>query len=163
MPNSTIKGLSPAIRRRRMRLKLLMAGGALLALALALVLYAFQDSIVFFHGPSDIAAGKVEANRNFRLGGLVESGTLSLSDANGITKFWIEDGVHRVEVRFQGILPDLFREGQGVVALGHMKEGYMTGGGYFQAEEVLAKHDENYMPAEAVEAMKKAGTWKGEE
>ncbi|MFK7866366.1 MAG: cytochrome c maturation protein CcmE [Alphaproteobacteria bacterium] len=151
-------GISPAILRRKMRIKLLAAGGLLLTLAVGLILLAFQESIVFFHGPSDIMAGKVETDRNFRLGGLVAMDSVKRADQNGVIEFAIEDGVHTVAVQFQGLLPDLFREGQGVVALGSLNSN-----GQFIAQEVLAKHDETYMPAEAVEAMKRAGTWQGEQ
>ncbi len=154
--------VSPAKIRRRMRIKLMMAGAMLLSIAVALMLFAFQDSIVFFYGPSDIAQGKVQVHKNFRLGGLVKEGTVTRDNPedakSGKVHFVVTDGVNQVMVAYEGILPDLFREGQGVVALGKLSED-----GNFIATEVLAKHDEKYMPQEAIEAMKRAGTWKGGE
>lgn len=152
-----IRKTSPASLRRKMRMKLLIAGGVLLALATSLMLFAFQDSIVFFQGPTDIVTGKVAPHKNFRLGGLVEDGTVQRSEDGSKVMFFVTDGANRVGVEFKGILPDLFREGQGVVVLGKLNEENL-----FLASEVLAKHDENYMPAEVVEAMKNAGTWQGD-
>ncbi len=153
--NLNAKGLNPKFYRRKMRIKLLTGALLLFSFAIGLVLMAFQESIVFFHGPSDVKSGLVEQGRNFRLGGLVEENSVT-QDQSGHVHFKIGDGVHQVPVVFNGILPDLFREGQGVVTLGHLEAD-----GTFIAEEVLAKHDENYMPAEVVEAMKQAGTWQG--
>ncbi|MBP5858065.1 cytochrome c maturation protein CcmE [Marivibrio halodurans] len=149
------RGLSPARRRKRTRLYLVLGGLAFLALAVGLVLAGFRDNIVFFFGPSEVAAGKVDPGRTFRLGGLVKDGSLARpGGTDGAVLFTVTDNAAEVRVRFAGLLPDLFREGQGIVALGAL-----DGEGLFVADEVLAKHDENYMPAEAVEAMKRAGTW----
>ena len=127
-------------------------GGVLLALAAiaALVLNAFRSNMVFFYTPSQIAAGEAPKERTFRLGGLVKAGSVS---REGITaRFVVTDTAREVAVRFDGTLPDLFKEGKGVVA-----QGTLGADGQFTAKEVLAKHDENYMPPEAAEALKKAG------
>ena len=141
--------------RKRRRLLAVAVGMGLLAAAAALVLSAFRDSLVFFYGPSEAIAKELGPDRRFRLGGLVEPGTVG---KDGVTvTFMITDGAASVPVRFTGILPDLFREGQGVVAEGRLV------GGTFEARNVLAKHDENYMPAEVVEALKKSGRWQEQE
>jgi cytochrome c-type biogenesis protein CcmE len=127
-------------------------GVVLLALAgmAALVLNAFRSNMVFFYTPSQIAAGEAPKERTFRLGGLVKAGSVS---REGITaRFVVTDTARDVPVRFDGTLPDLFKEGKGVVA-----QGTLAADGGFVAKEVLAKHDENYMPPEAAEALKKAG------
>jgi cytochrome c-type biogenesis protein CcmE len=127
-------------------------GVVLLALAgiTALVLNAFRSNMVFFYTPTQIAAGEAPKERTFRLGGLVKAGTVS---REGITaRFVVTDTAREVPVRFDGTLPDLFKEGKGVVA-----QGALGPDGAFVAKEVLAKHDENYMPPEAAEALKKAG------
>ncbi|MBN8488764.1 MAG: cytochrome c maturation protein CcmE [Burkholderiales bacterium] len=127
-------------------------GVVLLALAgiAALVLNAFRSNMVFFYTPSQIAAGEAPKERTFRLGGLVKAGSVS---REGITaQFVVTDTAREVPVRFDGSLPDLFKEGKGVVA-----QGTLAADGSFVAKEVLAKHDENYMPPEAAEALKKAG------
>lgn len=144
--------------RKQRRLWVVTAVGACLVAAVALMLTAFQDNIVFFHSPSDIAENRAEVGRRLRLGGLVEQGSVG-READGLTiTFRVTDGAASVPVRYKGFLPDLFREGQGVVA-----EGALDGARVFVADEVLAKHDENYMPPEVAEALKKAGTWQGEE
>ena len=128
---------------------------SVLGLAAALVLTSFQDSLVFFRSPSDLVEKPIPAGRNFRLGGLVEEGSI---DSQGVThRFRVTDLNDVVQVTFDGLLPDLFREGQGVVA-----EGSLTEEGLFVATNVLAKHDENYMPPEVAEALKKSGQWKPE-
>jgi cytochrome c-type biogenesis protein CcmE len=144
------------MRPKRKRLYLLLAGLAALGLAAALVLNAFQDSILFFYGPSDIAANKAPAGRALRLGGLVETGSVERGPGATV-RFRVTDLKDAVPVVFTGLLPDLFREGQGVVA-----EGRLGPDGVFEATSVLAKHDERYMPPEVVEALKKAGRWKEE-
>ena len=116
--------------------------------AAALVLNAFQSNLVFFYSPSQIAAHEAPSMRTFRLGGLVERGTVK-RDGTSVT-FVVTDTAKSIPVRFQGILPDLFKEGKGVVAQGQLQDGV------FVAREVLAKHDENYMPPEAAEALKRA-------
>jgi cytochrome c-type biogenesis protein CcmE len=140
--------------RKRRRLWIVLACGLGLSSATALVLMAFNDNLVFFVSPSDLAkAGP--SGRMVRLGGLVEPGSVTRgSAANAATTFSITDGAHNVTVTYKGILPDLFREGQGVVTLGTLLPS-----GTFVASEVLAKHDENYMPKEVADALKKSGHW----
>ena len=138
---------------KKQRMMIVGAGVAMLAIAAALVLVAFEDNIVFFYGPTEVQEQVVESGVKFRLGGLVEEG--SVEQDGPTTVFRVTDLNHSVQVAYTGILPDLFREGQGVVT-----QGKLDGAGVFQADEVLAKHDENYLPPEAVEAMKRAGTWK---
>jgi cytochrome c-type biogenesis protein CcmE len=129
-----------------------LAGLAALGVASALVLSAFQDNLVFFHSPSDLAAEPIPPERVFRLGGLVEEGSVT-RDGNTI-RFRVTDLAQSVPVSYSGLLPDLFREGQGVVA-----EGRLTADGRFVASNVLAKHDENYMPPEVADSLKRAGHW----
>ena len=125
-------------------------GGLLSAVGavVALVLNAFQSNLVFFYSPSQIAAQEAPAGRTLRVGGLVEAGSVKVEGAK--VQFVITDTAKTVAVRYEGILPDLFKEGKGVVAQGQLQ------GGVFMAREVLAKHDENYMPPEAAEALKRA-------
>ena len=139
--------------RKRRRLYVLLLCGLCLGTATALVLTAFQDNLVFFRSPSDIAREAPPPDRAFRLGGLVETGSVERSTEAGrpVATFRVTDGGHTVNVTYGGVLPDLFREGQGVVA-----EGSLGPDGVFVAREVLAKHDENYMPPEAAEALAKA-------
>jgi cytochrome c-type biogenesis protein CcmE len=138
--------------RKTRRLWAVVTGMVLLALAAGLVLYATRDSLSFFYAPADIA--KAPHDRGFRLGGLVEAGSVT-KDADGLTvHFKITDMTAAVPVTYKGVLPDLFREGQGVVAAGRLGPD-----GGFVADEVLAKHDERYMPKEVVEALKKSGRW----
>jgi cytochrome c-type biogenesis protein CcmE len=135
------------------RKRLMLAAGVLgvSALAVALVANAFRSNLVFFYSPSDIAAQQAPKARTFRLGGLVESGSVARG-ADGVTvQFVVTDSARRVPVHYKGILPDLFREGKGVVA-----QGRLQADGIFRADEVLAKHDENYMPPEAVDAVERA-------
>lgn len=140
----------------RKQRRLTMIGGALLVLgvAIALVLNALRNSIVFFSTPQMVAEKHVPAGKRFRLGGLVEPGSLKRGDHMAVT-FKIADGSNALEVAYKGILPDLFREGQGVVA-----EGALDGNGVFKADTVLAKHDETYMPKDVADALKKQGHWK---
>lgn len=139
----------------RKQRRLTMIGGAIavLAVAAALVLNALRDSIVFFSTPSMAAEKHIPAGKRFRLGGLVQPGSLVRGD-NLAVKFEVSDGKAQLPVTYKGILPDLFREGQGVIA-----EGAIDGGGVFRADTVLAKHDENYMPKEVADALKKEGHW----
>lgn len=139
----------------RKKRRLYMLGLALLGLgtATALALTAFQDNIVFFYSPTQLQTHDV-GERNFRLGGLVEEGSVQKLPDGVTTAFRVTDTANTVAVRYRGQLPDLFREGQGVVA-----EGRMTSG-VFVAREVLAKHDETYMPPEVTEALKQAGVYK---
>ena len=139
--------------RKQQRLLLVFVALALLGGASGLVLFALSDSVAFFVTPSDIAAGKVDADRRFRLGGLVVDGSVERQD--GTVRFRLTDQKSEIPVTYRGILPDLFREGQGIVA-----QGALGADGVFNASEVLAKHDENYMPAEVAEALKRAGVWR---
>jgi len=140
--------------RKQRRLALIAAGAAVLGLAALLVLSALKDSIVFFNSPTDLAAKHVGAGSRVRLGGLVEAGSV-VRQENLNVHFRVTDGNQAVVVAYQGILPDLFREGQGVIA-----EGVLDQGGIFRADTVLAKHDERYMPKEVADALKKQGHWK---
>ena len=144
--------------RKKQRLWLVSIGVLLVGGAVALALTAFEDNIVFFHSPSDIAAGKAETGRMGRIGGLVEEGSIERKPGTALVAFRLTDGAATANVSYEGILPDLFREGQGVVANGRMRQD-----GVFEAVEILAKHDENYMPPEVAEALKKAGKWKHNE
>ena len=140
--------------RKQRRLTLIGSGLGVLALAAALTLFALRDSIVFFNSPSDVADKKVAAGTRIRLGGLVKPGTLQRGEELRV-RFEVTDGKSAIPVAYQGILPDLFREGQGVIA-----EGALDVGGVFKADSVLAKHDERYMPKEVADALKKTGHWK---
>ena len=142
--------------RRQRRLVLIGAGGAVLAVAVALVLFTLKDSIVFFNSPTDVAEKRLAAGTHIRLGGLVKPGSLTRG-ANFAVRFEVTDGNKEIPVAYSGALPDLFREGQGVVA-----EGAIDGAGVFEADTILAKHDENYMPREVADALKKQGHWMGE-
>jgi len=144
------------MRRRDQRLMIIGAAGAVLVLAATLTFAGLRDSVVYFVSPSELAE-KAEPGQRLRLGGLVVEGTLR-RDAAGVSHFGVTDGASEVEVRYEGLLPDLFREGQGVVA-----EGRWTPGGAFEAERVLARHDETYMPREVAEAIKQRGDWKGDD
>ena len=120
--------------------------------ATALALFAFQQNLLYFYSPSQLSAGEISAEQTFRLGGLVVEGSVE-RDSDGITTlFDLTDSVESVRVTYTGLLPDLFREGQGIVA-----QGKLNSEGVFVAQEVLAKHDENYMPPEVAEALKEAG------
>ncbi len=139
---------------RRKRLTFVAIGAVMIAAALVLILTAFEENIVFFRSPSDVASGIVSGNERFRLGGLVEEDSV-VKGSGGQVAFRVTDTVNVVDVTYTGILPDLFREGQGVVTEGRLRDGV------FVADEVLAKHDETYMPPEVAEALKEAGQWKG--
>jgi cytochrome c-type biogenesis protein CcmE len=140
--------------RKQRRLVLIGAGLGVLAVAVALILVALRDSIVFFNSPTDVAEKHVAPGTRIRLGGLVKTGTLVRGDHMQV-RFDVTDGSREVRVAYQGVLPDLFREGQGVVA-----EGALDGVGVFNADTILAKHDETYMPKEVADALKKSGHWK---
>ena len=140
--------------RKQQRLGLLALGMAALGGAAALVLVAFNDNLVFFYSPSDLKAKAVATDRRIRIGGLVEAQSLSRAADGRDVSFRITDGANDIAVVYQGLLPDLFREGQGAVA-----EGKLRPDGVFAASSVLAKHDENYMPREVVDALKKSGRW----
>ena len=130
----------------------ILAGLAALGVAVALVLNAFQSNLVFFFTPTQIAQGEAPTGRAFRLGGLVEPGSVRREGDGTIVAFRVTDNARTVDVTYRGILPDLFKEGSGVVA-----QGTVQPDGSFRASEVLAKHDENYMPPEAAEALARAG------
>ena len=130
---------------------------AVLGLAVGLVLFALRNSIVFFYTPSEVAEKHLETGQRFRLGGLVEDGSVKRGEGTTVS-FVITDKRSTLPVTYTGVLPDLFREGQGVVA-----EGMLTAGGVFHADSVLAKHDENYMPPEVAKKLKEQGVWRGDE
>ena len=138
------------MKARHKRLALIVAGLAGLGGVAALVLNAFNDNMVFFFSPTQVFAKEAPEGRNFRLGGLVEKGTIKREDDGLTVHFVVTDNHKNINVTYTGILPDLFKEGQGVVA-----QGRVGPDGVFHAEEVLAKHDENYMPPEVKEALDK--------
>jgi cytochrome c-type biogenesis protein CcmE len=140
--------------RKRRRLLAVLAGLAALGVASALVLSAFRDNLVFFYGPSELQAKHVPEGRRLRIGGLVETGSVGHDDQGRTLTFRVTDGRSDVRVTYSGVVPDLFREGQGVVA-----EGALASDGSFRATSVLAKHDERYMPPEVAAALKQAGRW----
>jgi cytochrome c-type biogenesis protein CcmE len=140
--------------RKQRRLTMIASAGAVLAVAAALVLFALRDQIVFFYSPSDLAEKALAPGTRVRIGGLVEEGSVVRND-DGSVRFTVTDTAKTATVAYRGILPDLFREGQGIVA-----EGTLSGDGSVTAETVLAKHDENYMPKEVVDALKAQGVWK---
>lgn len=142
--------------RKSRRLGLIALSGALLCIAAALVLAALEEGIAFFSTPTDIASGAVADGQRLRIGGLVEAGSVTRGDDARVT-FTVTDRVNGVPVIFTGLLPDLFREGQGVVAEGRLMSGV------FQADEVLARHDETYVPKEVADALKASGQWRPED
>ncbi|WP_375449528.1 cytochrome c maturation protein CcmE [uncultured Devosia sp.] len=141
--------------RKQKRLAVIAGLAAVIALATTLVLVALRDQIVFFYSPSDIATRDVAPGQPIRLGGLVKDGSWIRDGDSNV--FVVTDGRADLSASYTGILPDLFREGQGVVA-----EGSLTPDGKFLASNVLAKHDENYIPKEVVEALKASGEWRPE-
>ena len=152
MPSTTRKqGWS----RKQKRLAVIAGLAVVVALATTLVLVALRDQIVFFYSPSDVVAREVAAGTPMRLGGLVKDGSWTRDGQDN--SFVVTDGAEDIAARYTGILPDLFREGQGVVA-----EGSMGPDGTFIATNVLAKHDENYIPKEVVDALKASGEWRPE-
>ena len=138
------------MKPRHKRLALIVGGVAVLGIAAGLVLYALNSNIVFFYTPTQVAQQEAPKGRNFRIGGLVETGSVQ-RDGTRVT-FRVTDNAREIPVAYTGSLPDLFREGKGVVA-----QGSLGADGVFTATEVLAKHDENYMPPEAAEALRQAG------
>jgi cytochrome c-type biogenesis protein CcmE len=146
-----------SLSRKRRRLWIVLLAGLGLGTATALTLTAFQDNLVFFLAPSDIASKHPGPGRAFRLGGLVEAGSLQRgqnAEGQPESRFRVTDGPATVQVAYVGVLPDLFREGQGVVTLGKLGPD-----GLFRASEVLARHDETYMPPEVADALKRSGHW----
>ena len=140
--------------RKQKRLSIILGGLAVLGVAVFLVALVLRDQIVFFYTPSEIAEKNVQAGARIRLGGLVEKGSVVKNDGATVT-FKVTDTIKTLNVTYKGQLPDLFREGQGVVA-----EGVMDVSGEFMADTVLAKHDENYMPKEVADKLKEQGVWK---
>ncbi|MGC6511994.1 MAG: cytochrome c maturation protein CcmE [Parvibaculales bacterium] len=140
---------------KQTRLTFLISGLALLALVMMLALTALEDNLVYFRSPSDIAAHPAEIGKTIRVGGLVKSGSVRKTGKEN--RFVVTDGGAEIAVRHIGLLPDLFREGQGVVV-----EGAFETPAVFTASTVLAKHDETYMPPEVAEALKQSGVWEGE-
>ena len=136
---------------RRRRALALLVGLCLVGGASALVLNAFNSNLVFFFSPTQVAQREAPQGRSFRVGGLVETGSLQRAPEGLVLHFVVTDGAHRVPVRYTGLTPDLFQEGKGVVA-----QGRLDASGLFVADQVLAKHDENYMPPEAAAALKAA-------
>ena len=141
--------------RKQRRLALIGTGVATIAAALGLVSFAMRDTIVFFHTPTEVQAKGLAPGTRFRLGGLVQEASVQRG-RDQVIAFRIEDANGVVSVQYRGLLPDLFREGQGVVA-----EGMLDPAGVFKADTVLAKHDENYMPREVADALKSQGHWQG--
>lgn len=143
--------------KKRQRFYFILFVLGCLGLAVGLALFALRDNISFFYSPKEIAAyrmagdPRIAADKVFRLGGLVKEGTVSKDDQSAIVRFVVTDSAAEIAVEYQGIVPDLFREGQGVVAMGRMNDA-----GVFVADELLAKHDENYMPPEVAKALKDA-------
>jgi cytochrome c-type biogenesis protein CcmE len=143
--------MTPKKRRRlAFAVSLLVAGAG----AAALVVYALQDNVLYFYSPSDVSAKHIQPGVAFRIGGLVEKNSVRRGKGAAIS-FLVTDGRSHVPVAYEGVLPALFREGQGVVAMGAL-----NGTGTFDASEILAKHDERYMPPEVVDALKRSGRWK---
>ncbi|MEZ5848542.1 MAG: cytochrome c maturation protein CcmE [Geminicoccaceae bacterium] len=140
--------------RKKQRLMLVMVAILLLGGATALVLTALDDTIAFFVSPSKLQAMEIDEGKRLRIGGLVVDGSVE-QQTDGSVRFALSDVNHEVGVTYAGVLPDLFREGQGIVA-----QGYMRRDGVFVADEVLAKHDENYMPRELADELKEQGYWK---
>ena len=140
--------------RKQQRLALILSGLAILGVATGLILYALRDTIVFFYTPSEVAEKHIGPGKRIRLGGLVEKGSLVRNEGTTV-KFIVTDTTKTLPVVYSGQLPDLFREGQGVVA-----EGKLDAAGTLIADTVLAKHDERYMPREVADALKAKGVWK---
>jgi cytochrome c-type biogenesis protein CcmE len=141
------------LTRRGRRLSLIAAALAVVGFAVAIALYSLSDSIVFFYSPTEVIQKAVQAGARLRVGGLVKAGSVIKRSGENVS-FVVTDGANELRVAYQGLLPDLFREGQGVVA-----EGVLAAPGQMRAETILAKHDERYMPREVVEALKKQGRW----
>jgi cytochrome c-type biogenesis protein CcmE len=143
------KTMTPTRKRRLIAVLLILAG---VGIASTVAFYSLQQNLLYFQSPSEIAEQAMPAGRQFRLGGLVKTGSVERAEDGLAVDFTVTDGLEEISVRYVGILPDLFREGQGVIARGALNES-----GLFQASEVLAKHDENYMPPEVADALEKAG------
>ncbi len=139
------------MKPRHKKLAIIASGVAALGVASILVLNAFQSNLVFFFSPSQVIAKEAPIGKSFRIGGLVEEGSVKREDHSTTVRFAVTDTIKTIPVVYTGILPDLFREGKGIVA-----QGKISANGIFEADEVLAKHDENYMPPEAAEALEQA-------
>jgi len=144
------------LTRKGRRLAIVSAAGFTLTIAVGLILFALRGSIVFFYGPTEMAEKAPPRGTHLRIGGLVKRGSLT-HDGSSTVVFAVTDLKHDIEVSYTGLLPDLFREGQGVVA-----EGTVEGPGLFHADTVLAKHDERYMPKDVADKLKQQGTWRNE-
>jgi len=142
------------MKPKHQRLVFIAVSMVFLCAAGLLTLNAFRENIVYFYSPSELLAAAPAPNAFVRLGGLVESGSIARAEDDALT-FTLEDGAAKMRVSYKGMLPNLFREGQGIVA-----EGYLLEDGSFKAQTILAKHDENYMPRELVGSLKKSGYWK---
>ena len=141
--------MTPTRKRRLIAVLLILAG---VGVASTIAFYSLQQNLLYFQSPSDLAMQPIPPGRQFRLGGLVKPGTVARIGDGLATRFVVTDGPKEITVEYVGILPDLFREGQGIVAQGHL-----AGDGVFVASEVLAKHDENYMPPEVADALEQSG------
>jgi len=146
-----------AMKRKHKRLTFVIVAMALIGVATGLILFALGDGISLFHSPTDIVEKQPGPDQRLRLGGLVEDGSLRSEDGSATVHFIVTDMENSVPVTYEGLLPDLFREGQGIVAEGHVIDGV------FVATEVLAKHDEKYMAPEVADALKKSGNWRADE
>jgi cytochrome c-type biogenesis protein CcmE len=141
--------MTPTRKRRLIGVLVILIG---VSVAAVVAVQALNENMVFFVSPTDVGEQNLPAGKRFRLGGLVADGSVSRASDSLAVEFVVTDGLASVDVSFDGILPDLFREGQGVIAIGEL-----TPAGHFEAAEVLAKHDENYMPPEVADALEKAG------
>jgi cytochrome c-type biogenesis protein CcmE len=150
---SLVSKVKLAMTRRKRRLILISSALSVLGFAMGLVLFALRDNIVFFYGPSEFARKVPKAGQRLRIGGLVKQGSL-VREGGQTVRFAVTDTKQDIEVTYNGMLPDLFREGQGVVA-----EGALGQDKIFHADSILAKHDERYMPREVVDALKRSGRW----
>ena len=142
--------------KRRKRLSILFLGFIAISISGFLILSASRDSLIFFYSPTDLVNKQEIVGKTIRIGGLVREESIKLKELSEI-EFIVEDGENYILVNYTGMLPDLFREGQGVICEGKVDENFI-----FTADKILAKHDENYMPPEVAEALKKTGKWKGE-
>jgi len=150
-------GFLPKSRTARRRLTIVAVAAPILAAAVGLSLWAMRDAVVFFYGPSQAQAAQIPPGRTVRIGGLVEIGSVR-KQADGSVEFTVTDNTASTRILYRGDLPDLFREGQGIVA-----QGAFDRSGGFEAKQVLAKHDETYMPREVADALKANGEWRGED
>jgi len=141
--------MTPTRKRRLIGVLVIVIG---VGIAAVVAIKALNENMLFFVSPSDVKDQNLPAGKRFRLGGLVENGSVNRASDSLAVVFVVTDGPNAVDVRFDGILPDLFREGQGIIAIGEL-----TPDGHFEAAEVLAKHDENYMPPEVADALEKSG------